>query len=347
MGLSILIVVGLLFLALAIYIWNRGSLPSNIDELIKEVQSEELPEFVQGKTGIARNNGVSIFYETRGEDNTGDKTILLVMGHSNSLLGWPRHFVDPLVEAGYRVIRYDNRGTGLTDWISDWSRDNAYLLADMASDVISIMDTIEIKKVHVVGVSMGGMISQQMAITYPDRIHSLTSIMSTGYFNDPKLVNVPMPFYLGMVGVIIRHGWNLVQEEKKLKLQIAIRQLLAGSNNPPFDYKESLRKSMYEIRNRKGHNPKVKDQHSYAITKSGSRYDQLSKISAPTLVIHGENDPLIKVSHSKKYVQMIPGAEALFIKEMGHDLPQNFAPIIINGIINKIESISEKTVKRV
>jgi pimeloyl-ACP methyl ester carboxylesterase len=112
------------------------------------------------------------------------------MGIANDALAWPEHFIQPLVDSGFQVIRYDHRGTGLSDWIDRWDRDNPYSLGDMANDAIAVLNKLKINKAHVIGVSMGGMIAQTMAINHPERIMSLASLMSSGYIEDPNLEGI-------------------------------------------------------------------------------------------------------------------------------------------------------------
>ena len=103
---------------------------------------------------------------------------------------WPEEFIEQLTDAGYEVIRFDHRGLGLSDWMAGWTKKTAFILEDMARDAMAVVDHLKLKKVHVIGASMGGMIAQRMAIDFPDVVKSLTSIMSSGYFFDPQLVSV-------------------------------------------------------------------------------------------------------------------------------------------------------------
>ena len=322
----------LIGIALIVFLSTGPKISVTDNQLIKEVQETPVEEHITGITGTANNNGVTIFYNAFGKPEKGN--ILLVNGHTQTLLDWPTYFFQPLVDAGYRVIRYDNRGVGMSDWMEGWNKTNAYTLEDMATDALAILDDLSIKKAHIIGVSMGGMISQRLAISHADRVLSLCSIMSTGYYFDKELTNVPRQFMLDITRISMRYGRDVKPEANKLKLHLAIRQLLKGKGKYPFDTKSILKKALYEVRKRRAYNMKATDQHSLAIKKSGSRYEGLKQIQMPVLVVHGTTDPLIGIAHAKKYAAMIPNAETLFIEGMGHDLPETYMPQIIEGILS-------------
>ena len=330
----------LLGIILLTWIWANNSepkLPSNIDELIQEVITEPLPELIKGKTGTVDNNGISIFYEIMGNENAAE-TVILVNGHTQTMLDWKPHFCQPLLDAGYQVIRYDNRGIAMSDWLEDWHvKTNNYNLEDMATDAIAILDFLKIKKAHVIGQSMGGMIGQRLAISNAERVSSLTSIMSTGFYYDPKLVSVPFNFLKNFISLNLRFKRTLNKVPVKMKFQLGIRKMLKGNGAYILDNKGILQQAFYEITQRKGFNSKAVDQHSHAIKSSGSRYDELKSIQAPTLVVHGTDDTLILFEHAKKYSPKIPNAHTLFIDGMGHDLPKLYTSQIIEEIFNIFE----------
>lgn len=320
----------------AFLIWfllvSRGAMLSKeTKQKIKSIQKTTIPELLVGKTATLKNGEVSIFYEVLGERNTkGD--ILLINGHSHSLLTWPKYFYQAFLDEGYRVIRFDNRGLGNSTWIEDWSKENGYTLEDMATDAVAVLDHLKIAQAHIIGMSMGGMISQRIAINYPKRVLSLTSIMSTGYYHDKAAKNTSLQFYLHLARIMLNYGQVLKTEQDKVKLHLAIQQILKGQGDYPFDAERHILDAYYEIRNRKGFNGKVGAQHSAAIEKSGSRLEELSKITAPSLVIHGTTDPLILIGQAKKYAPLIKGAKTLFIEGMGHDLPA----LHMNEILPKV-----------
>ncbi len=315
-------------------------LPSNIDQLIAEIKTEGPGEWMPGETGYARNGEVDLCYETIGEAKKGN--VLLISGHSQTMLAYPKHFYQPLVDAGYRIIRMDNRGVGQSSWMNSWSRKNTYTLSDMAADVIAIFDNLEIKKAHIVGMSMGGMIGQTLAIEHPERVQSLTSIMSTGYYYDPELQGEPEPFKQRMVSVTVLYGQDLTTLENKLKIHLAINRLLKGKGEANFPDKLVLQKAFYENTKRNGYSTTAFMQHGYAIKKSGSRYEGLKQLSVPTLVIHGTDDTLVLVEHSEKYAQMIPNAKTLFLEGMGHHLPEEYTPQMQEAMLDLFEVANMK-----
>ena len=134
---------------------------------------------------------------------------------------------------------------------------------------------------------------------------------------------------------------NLQREENKVKLHVAIQRILRGKGDYEFDHETSIRNAFNEVRNRRGFHARVADQHQEAIRLSGSRYEELDKITAPTLVIHGIDDPLILIGQGKKYVERIPNAKTLYIKGMGHDLPSKYLPQIHTAILDIIIQASD------
>ncbi len=327
-----------------LFINSAPPLPKNVDEMIQQVKAAGIPEFITGRTGVAKNEAVTIGYEVIDSPTANQETIVLICGHTQILLDWPDYFYQPLVDAGYRVIRFDNRSVGSSDWMPNYDKKKPYLLEDMAKDVIAILDKESIDKAHIIGMSMGGMIGQRLAISHADRVLSLTSLMSTGFFYDPALTNVPKDFYRNLIAVSLKYPISSKKEATKLKLNLAIRQLQDGKGDYELDRKLVLQRGMYELNKRRGYNIKATDHHSLAIEKSGSRYDELGQITAPTLVIHGTTDPLIKFEHAQKYAPMIPNAATLFIEGMGHDLPTIYMPQMTVAILKNLARAALKAV---
>ncbi len=329
----------IILLGAYLFINSAPPLPSNVEEMIQEIKAEGVPEFIKGRTGEAKNGEVNIFYEVIENQTTTKETIVLICGHTQILLDWPDYFYQPLVDAGYRVIRFDNRGVGNSDWLPNYDKKNPFTLEDMAKDVIAILDQENIEKAHIIGMSMGGMIGQRLAISHSERVLSLTSIMSTGYFYDPALTNVPKLFYKNLIAVSLKYPIGSKKQSTMLKLNLAIRQLQDGEGDYELDRKLVLQRGYYELNKRRGYNIKATDQHSLAITKSGSRYEELGKIKVPTLVIHGTTDPLIKFEHAQKYSKMIPNAATLFIEGMGHDLPDVHTRTMTTAILKNLAKV--------
>ena len=301
---------------------NSGiQLPEETDAIVEEVlQADALPEFITGETGFAQNGGVKIWYEKIVPQDSIRGTILLIMGHSSSALIWGAEFTKPLVDAGYQVIRYDNRGVGESDWMTNWDADNPYTLEDMAKDGIAVLDAVGVDKAHIAGASMGGMIAQRVALSHSERVLSLTSIMSSGYMNDPTMPQINRAGMLDFLRLTLRYLMP-PSEAGAMKFMVGIQQLLKGNGPYTHPIKAAAERTLYEMRKRKGMNRNVGDQHTAAITASGSRLEELGNIKVPTLIIHGKSDPLVRFEHCKKYAPLIPHAKKLFIDGMGHDMP--------------------------
>ncbi|SVA78624.1 uncharacterized protein METZ01_LOCUS131478 [marine metagenome] len=237
-----------------------------------------------------------------------------------------------ILKNDFRVIRFDNRGLGMSDWIKDWSNSNSYSLNDMALDTLALANHLKLDKFHLIGYSMGGMISQILAINYPEKILSLTTLMSSGHVFDPEAEKADSK-RLGQLRKMIYGYRNKKKELKKaLKFHFKLSHLWVGSENYVHNQEKELEKVLYEIKKRNGYNKKAFYQHKKAIKNSGSRYSKLKKIKTPTLIIHGSDDPLIKASHSKKMASLIHGCKLYIIKGMGHDFNKNFKNRI-NSII--------------
>lgn len=316
---------------------NTGiQLPEETDAIVEEVlKSDELPKLVGDDTGFADNDGVKIWYEKLTPKDSTKGTILLVMGHSSSAMIWSEVFTKPLVDAGYQVIRYDNRGLGESDWMTNWDKENPYTLEDMAKDGLAVLDAAKVEKAHIIGASMGGMIVQRMALSHTERVQTLTSIMSSGYMNDPKMPTLSTSKILNLGRLILRYSVP-PSEAGQMKFMVGIQKLFQGNGPYSHPIKESVQGVLYELRHRKGINPNVGDQHTAAISASGSRLDELPNIKMPTLIIHGKSDPLVPFAHCEKYAPLIPHAKKLFIDGMGHDIPNLYMKDIHAAILENI-----------
>lgn len=321
------------------YVNSGVKIPAETDRIIDEVLAEKsLPNFVSGKTGIAQSGDVNIWYESMMPEGTPKGTILLVMGYGTTALGWPPHFYEPLVEAGYQVVRYDNRGLGMSDWMKNWDKKNPYTLEDMAKDGIAVLDALGVEKAHIVGASMGGMIAQRMAISHSERVLTLTSIMSSGYMGDPELPPVHPSFRHNLLRLILKYMIR-PNSRKAAKFGVGIRLALRGDGPYEIDLKRSVQQSLYERHKRRGTNPKARDQHGAAIEASGSRLHELKHLKLPILVVHGKSDPLVIFEHGKKSASMMPNAKTLWIEGMGHDLPKMYAGEVLEAILKNIKEV--------
>jgi len=311
----------LLLAGFFIYIACSGSsLPDEYVETASQVIKNPLPEVIRGRTGFAKSQGLDIWYESIDPKTQPKGTVLLIMGISNDALGWPRKFIDAFVDSGYQVIRYDHRGVGWSDWVENWDAAKPYSLADMSEDVVAVLDALNVQKANIVGVSMGGMIAQEVAIRHPERTASLVSIASSGYIEDPNLPPISSAVAFDLVKVALKYG-IFGGEKNILKMHLASRIILMGDAQYPLEVKSISEEVLYNIRKRKGYNMYVSQQHHAAVRLSGSRYEGLRRLTVPTLIIHGKSDPFIPIQHGKKCAEIIPNADTLWLDGMGHGIP--------------------------
>jgi pimeloyl-ACP methyl ester carboxylesterase len=284
---------------------------------------------------IARANGIDLCYEIFGE--AGAEPILLIMGLGAQMIHWDDDFCRQLAARGFRVIRFDNRDIGKSSKLSGGKRLTPlellklrflkipvaapYRLRDMAEDTIGLMDALGINTAHLVGASMGGMIAQEVAISFPQRVRSLTSIMSTT--GNPK---VPPP--TREATAVLMAPPPASKEDYFARFANTWKVLRVGS----FPEDEALDRSRAERTFERGLNPAGVGRQLRAILASGSRKQRLASVKAPTLVIHGTVDPLVHPMGGKDTAASIPGAKLLMIEGMGHALPIPMWPQVIDAI---------------
>lgn len=277
-------------------------------------------------------NGREICYESFGADDA--PALLLIQGLGAQLTLWPPGLVAELIGRGFRVIRFDNRDCGLStktdgplpDIIDLMARHEAgepldapYTLSDMAADTVALLDHLGIDAAHVVGASLGGMIAQTIAIEHPDRLLSLTSIMSTA--GDLE-TGQPRPEALVVLLAPPPSG-----REEVIAATVRASEFLSG---PLFDAARS-RETATESYDRSFH-PQGALFQIAAAGASGDRSAALGTVTAPTLVIHGAEDPLFTVSAAETTAKAVPGADLLVLDDMGHDLPRNYWPQMADAI---------------
>ncbi len=286
---------------------------------------------------IIKANGIALAYEVSGD--AGATPIVLVMGLGMPLVFWPDAVVDGLVKAGYRVVRLDNRDCGLSQRMveevhvpiaSAMARSilgmevhAPYTLADMAGDVLGVLDALAITRAHVVGASLGGMIAQVLAARRPKRVASLVSIMS-GSGN--PYVSMARPRALSA----ILHRPERPDDVASVTDHLVHVMGVIGSRGYPPDAK-ALR-SLCERAARRGYDTHGIARQMLAMLASGDRRAELEKIRVPTLVIHGADDPLIPKSAGREVARIVPGAKLLEFDGMGHDLPAPLIPEIVTAI---------------
>jgi pimeloyl-ACP methyl ester carboxylesterase len=284
---------------------------------------------------LARANGIELCYEIFGDANA--EPMLLIMGLGAQMIHWDDDFCRQLAARGFRVIRFDNRDIGKSSKLSGGMRLGPlemlklrflkipvaapYRLRDMALDTVGLMDALGIQSAHLVGASMGGMIAQEVAISFPQRVRSLTSIMSTT--GDPK---VPPPTREAMA--VLMAPPTATKEEYFARFAQTWKVLRVGS----FPEDEALDRARAERTFERGLNPAGVGRQLRAVLASGSRKERLASVKAPTLVIHGTVDPLVRPEGGKGTAASIPGARLLMIEGMGHALPIPMWPQIIDAI---------------
>lgn len=284
---------------------------------------------------IARANGIELCYEIFGDANA--EPMLLIMGLGAQMILWDDDFCRQLATRGFRVIRFDNRDIGKSSKLTGGKRLTAlellklrflkipvaapYKLLDMARDTTGLMDVLGIKSAHLVGASMGGMIAQEIAISFPQRVRSLTSIMSTT--GNPK-----MPPPTREAAAMLMAPPPATREEFLARFAQTWKVLRVGSF-PEDEARDRLRaERVFE----RGLNAPGVGRQLRAILASGSRKERLASVKAPTLVIHGTVDPLVRPEGGKDTAASIPGAKLLMVEGMGHAIPIPMWPQIIDAI---------------
>lgn len=268
-------------------------------------------------------NGITINYEDRGPADA--TPLLLVNGYTSTMLSWPEELMEGLKAEGFRVIRYDNRDVGRSEKLKGLPKvsevakavregrtpDMPYKVADMAADGIGLMDALGIERAHVMGISMGGMIVQRMAIHFPERLLSVTSIMSTtGNPDLPKASDEAMKALQAQPASeeredVIRHrmkGRRVYQSPAYPKSEEDLYEFVAREYDHMYYPEGGIRQYA-------------------AIVGDGSRVDELKKVRVPFLVVHGDSDPLVPPSGGEDTAKSVPGAKHVVIEGMGHDLP--------------------------
>lgn len=291
----------------------------------------------------AKVNQIEIEYEILGDSK--DPTILLIMGLGSQLTRWPAEFCEMIVARGFQVIRFDNRDVGLSthfhgvetpsmmDVFSEFLEGKKpsvpYTVSDMASDTIGVLDAARIEKAHIVGVSMGGIIGQHVAATYPERVFSFTSIMaSTG---NPELPQPTPEAFAFLAGPIPDAK---ADQSAYIEYQVNGQQIL-GSPGYRQDASKVRERILADFK--RSHNPKGVARQVAAVIADGDRRELLNTIKVPVVVIHGEDDPLVPLAAGKDTAENIPNAELRTIPGMGHNLPEGLYPTVVDAIMRAVE----------
>lgn len=284
-----------------------------------------------------RANDIDIFYEDNGAADA--PVILLVMGLGTQMIAWPSVMILGLVGRGFRVVHYDNRDVGLSQRMDGAPAGNlvwamlkarvglpirpAYSLADMARDGIGLMDALGIDKAHVVGASMGGMIAQLMAAQHPERLFSMTSIMSSS-----GRAGLPGPRADIRKRLMAPRPANPSRDEAIRLGAEAIESISFADMKRPHDAFVDMAARAFD----RGYYPVGMKRQLLAIIADGSRVERLKSINVPTLVVHGGADPLVPKEGSEDIARLVPGATLEIIDQMAHDLPPSQILHMVNLI---------------
>jgi pimeloyl-ACP methyl ester carboxylesterase len=283
----------------------------------------------------ARANGIQLEYDSFGA--TSGEPLLLVMGLGAQMLLWDEEFCQRLADRGHFVVRYDNRDVGLSTWFDAHGAPNLpqlmmdaqsgkslavpYTLDDMADDAIGLCDVLELERVNVVGASMGGMIAQTIAYRHPARVKSLVSIMSST--GSPTLPPAKPELIARLAGP------PPVGREATIETGVETWRMISG---PGYPFEESLVRERTGQMYDRAHHPEGQQRQLAAILAHGDRSPRLSAVRAPTLVIHGADDPLVPVEGGRHTASSIAGAELLVLPGMGHDLPRPLFGRLVEAI---------------
>ena len=310
---------------------------------------------------IIKVNKIEIWYEEFGD--TSNETILLIMGANANCKQWDQEFINELVSRNFHVIRFDNRDVGKSTWIGKEPYFNKFLkflpsfllklivnsvfglavdvegkfkfnnssqvkydLSDMAEDAVSLMDALKIERAHIIGASMGGMITQIIALDYPERVLSITPIMTSPGIQNDKLSGPTKELLDAIKKSFVFNLKGQIEDGV-----VEIYRQLTGSRFP-FDENKFREKLKPIIEH--GNNPFAL--HGAAVGASLDRSSRLSEINVPTLVIHGTEDAILPLDHGVAVADGITDSKRMIMEGVGHEIPKELLPEIINEIIANV-----------
>ena len=311
---------------------------------------------------VLQVNNVHIWYEEFGDIN--NETILLIMGANANCKQWPQEFIDELTAKNFRVVRFDNRDVGKSSWFGKEPTYNKFLkilpeffleiivnrifglavdnkgkfkfsesssvqydLSDMAKDAVSLMDSLNIKKAHIVGASMGGMITQIIALDYPERVKSITPIMTTPGIQNESLSGPSQELLNALKKSFVMNLKGRFEDGV-----VEIYKQLTGSRFP-FDEQDFRNKLAPIVEH--GNNPFAL--HGAAIGASPDRTSRLNEINVPTLVIHGTEDAILPLDHGIALADGIKNSKRMIMDRVGHEIPEQLYSEIVNAIVENIK----------
>ena len=282
----------------------------------------------------AESNGLVLEYEEFGDP--ADPPVLLVMGLNAQMTVWPEDFCRQLAGRGHRVIRFDNRDVGLSTWFDQFppgdpveafltflgggTVESTYALSDLADDAAGLLDALGLDSVHVVGASFGGMIAQRVAMGHPDRVRSLTSIMSM-----PRIIPMDLEVLLSLQAPDVDPS----DREAIADAEVAAARLYAGAG---FAFDEVGARERSLANQERAWHPDGGVRQAFAALADEDRRPGLAEVMVPSLVIHGTEDPLVVPQGGQETADALPGAELVWIEGMGHEMPEAAWPQILDPI---------------
>lgn len=278
-------------------------------------------------------NGIRLEYAEQG--NRGDPALVLIRGLGTQMIDWPASLLDGLVAAGFYVIYFDNRDVGLSQNFDEFGKPDlakiaagddrtlAYGLQDMANDVVGLLDALQIAKAHVLGISMGGMIVQVLAATHGERLLSMISVMSSSGRR-------------GLPGPTAAAQQSLYATPDPAGGADAAIALTAEGlqicGSPAYPETLETRLAIARRRFERSHNPDGVSRQMAAVVACGERVELLGRITVPSLVMHGADDPLIPLAAGEDTAKCIKGCELQVIAGMGHNIPAGVVPELVTKI---------------
>lgn len=285
-------------------------------------------------------SGIEICFQTVGDPDA--EPMLLIMGIGSQMFAWPEGLCELLADKGYHVIRFDNRDSGRSTWLTEaevpsvtkaWEHkldDPPYLFTDMAADCVGLFESLAIEAAHVVGASLGGFVAQTLAIEHPARVCSLASVMSSTGAGD---VGTPHPEALELL--MTRPASDLAGY---VEGTVAGRKVIGS---PGFPTDEQWLRAAGQIIHERGLNPDGTQRQLVASICSGNRTERLRELDVPTVVIHGTADILIDPSGGRATAEAVPGAELVMIEGWGHDLPPGIWKRLAEAIVANAKRVGQ------
>lgn len=291
-------------------------------------------------------NGIAIEIEDSGADGcqTQRPVALLLMGLGMQLVAWPDAFVQGLLDAGFRVVRMDNRDIGLSQHFDELGVPNLvwesfkhrvgmpvkapYSLHDMAADALGVLDRLGLRHAHLVGVSMGGMIAQRLALAAPQRVASLACIMSSS----------GAPYLPGPRPAVLRALLSRPRDASEAGIVDHYIEVFRAIGSPGFPMDEPALRQRVLLATRRSHHPAGTLRQIAAVAADTRRAEALSRVACPTLVIHGRADPLVPFACGQDIARRVPGARLAAIEGMGHDLPPGVVPHLLAALVPHLQA---------